>query len=88
MNFYFQFLFSIFIFYFFFIVYLALGACVGKLLQDQLDDGKQLKLSRKQMRKALTALGAQLSDSIEGLIFEALGKLCGIKIKNNRNLWT
>lgn len=49
------------------------GACVGKVFQDQLDDGKTVKLSRKQLRKAFNVLGAQLSDSDEGLVFESLG---------------
>ena len=50
-------------------------ACMVKLFQEQLDDGKTIKLTRKQFRKGFAALGAQLSDSDEGLIFEALGEL-------------
>ena len=38
------------------------GGCGGKVFQDQLDDGKTLKLSRKQLRKAFTILGSQLSE--------------------------
>ena len=46
---------------------------MGRLLQEQVDEGKALKLSRKQLRKGFSSLGTQLSDSNEGLIFEALG---------------
>ena len=45
-----------------------------RLFQEQLDEGKAIKLTRKQFRKGFAALGAQLSDSDEGLVFEALGK--------------
>ena len=45
-----------------------------RLFQEQLDEGKTLKLTRKQFRKGFAALGAQLSDSDESLIFEALGE--------------
>ena len=51
-----------------------LGGCVGKIFQDQLDESKTLKLSRKQLRKAFTILGSQLSEVDEALIFELLGE--------------
>jgi Ca2+-binding EF-hand superfamily protein len=47
-------------------------SCVGKVFQEQLEESKAPKLSRKQFRKALAALGAQLSDADEGIIFESL----------------
>ena len=47
---------------------------MGRLLQEQVEEGKALKLSRKQLRKGFSSLGTQLSDSNEGLIFEALGE--------------
>ena len=58
----------------FFLFNFFTGGCVGKVFQDQLDDGKTLKLSRKQLRKAFTILGSQLSEVDEALIFELLGK--------------
>ena len=51
-------------------------ACVVKLFHEQLEEGRAVKLTRKQFRKGFAALGAQLSDSDEGLIFEALGESC------------
>ena len=53
---------------------IIITACVTRLFQEQLDEGKAIKLTRKQFRKGFAALGAQLSDSDEGLVFEALGK--------------
>jgi hypothetical protein len=47
---------------------------VGRLLQEQIEEGKALKLSRKQLRRGFSSLGTQLTDSNEGLIFEALGE--------------
>jgi hypothetical protein len=49
-------------------------ACVMKLFHEQQEEGRAVKLTRKQFRKGFAALGAQLSDSDEGLIFEALGE--------------
>jgi hypothetical protein len=49
-------------------------ACVGRLLQEQIEEGRALKLTRKQLRKGFSSLGTQLTDSNEGLIFEALGE--------------
>jgi hypothetical protein len=43
-------------------------------LQEQIEEGKALKLTRKQLRKGFSSLGTQLTDSNEGLIFEALGE--------------
>ena len=49
-------------------------ACVVKLFHEQQEEGRAVKLTRKQFRKGFAALGAQLTDSDEGLIFEALGE--------------
>jgi hypothetical protein len=49
-------------------------ACVMKLFHEQQEEGRAVKLTRKQFRKGFAALGAQLTDSDEGLIFEALGE--------------
>lgn len=53
---------------------------MGKLFQDHIEEGKALKLSRKQLRKSFSALGALLDEVNEGLIFEALGMFQGIEL--------
>jgi Ca2+-binding EF-hand superfamily protein len=50
------------------------AACLGKLFGDSGEDkgGKGLSLSKKQMRKCLAAVGTQLTDGDENMLFECL----------------
>ena len=44
--------------------------CLGKIFSDLADESRTAKLSRKQLRKGLAKIGAQLNESDEGVIFE------------------
>ena len=45
-------------------------SCLGKIFSDLADESRTAKLSRKQLRKGLVKIGAQLNESDEGVIFE------------------